>query len=73
MEFINDISFVIGGKLVVLIEHQSTVNPNIALRLLMYEEAVCVCEKHAKNSKTYTHDQVLSSLLPPNLWRLARE
>ena len=36
MGFINDISFQIGGKLVVLIEHQSTINPNMALRLLMY-------------------------------------
>jgi hypothetical protein len=32
----NDISFEIGGRLVVLIEHQSTINPNMALRLLMY-------------------------------------
>ena len=36
MDRINDISFEIGGKLVILIEHQSTINPNIALRLLMY-------------------------------------
>jgi hypothetical protein len=36
MERINDISFEIAGKLVVLIEHQSTVNPNMAIRLLMY-------------------------------------
>jgi hypothetical protein len=36
MDRINDISFEIGGKLVVLIEHQSTINPNITLRLLMY-------------------------------------
>ena len=36
MNMKNDISFEIGGKLVVLIEHQSTVNPNMALRLLMY-------------------------------------
>jgi hypothetical protein len=36
MDMKNDISFEIGGKLVVLIEHQSTVNPNMALRLLMY-------------------------------------
>ena len=36
MEMINDISFIIGDKLVVLIEHQSTINPNMALRLLMY-------------------------------------
>ena len=33
---INDISFAIGDKLVVLIEHQSTINPNIAFRLLIY-------------------------------------
>jgi hypothetical protein len=36
MARINDISFEAGGKLIVLIEHQSTVNPNIPLRLLMY-------------------------------------
>ena len=36
MDLINDISFEIDGKLVVLIEHQSTINPNMALRLLMY-------------------------------------
>jgi len=36
MDLYNDISFEIGGKLVVLIEHQSTINPNVALRLLMY-------------------------------------
>ena len=35
MERINDISFDIGGKLVILIEHQSTINPNIAVRLFM--------------------------------------
>ena len=36
MDRVNDISFEIGGKLVVLIEHQSTINPNIAIRLLIY-------------------------------------
>ena len=36
MDIYNDISFEIGGKLVVLIEHQSTINPNMALRLLWY-------------------------------------
>ena len=36
MDQINDISFEIDGRLVVLLEHQSTINPNIALRLLMY-------------------------------------
>jgi predicted transposase/invertase (TIGR01784 family) len=33
---INDISFTIDNRLVVLIEHQSTINNNIPLRLLMY-------------------------------------
>jgi predicted transposase/invertase (TIGR01784 family) len=36
LDRINDISFEIGNKLVVLIEHQSTANPNMAVRLLMY-------------------------------------
>jgi len=36
MDKYNDISFEIGGKMVVLIEHQSTINPNMALRMLMY-------------------------------------
>ena len=33
---INDISFLIGGKLIVLVEHQSSINPNMALRFLQY-------------------------------------
>jgi hypothetical protein len=33
---INDISFEAGDKLVVIIEHQSTINPNMPLRLLSY-------------------------------------
>jgi len=32
----NDISFEIGGRLIVLIEHQSTINPNMALRMFQY-------------------------------------
>jgi hypothetical protein len=32
----NDVSFLIGDVLVVLIEHQSTVNENMPLRLLLY-------------------------------------
>jgi predicted transposase/invertase (TIGR01784 family) len=36
MEQYNDISFTIDDKLVILIEHQSTVNPNMPLRLLLY-------------------------------------
>jgi len=36
MGIYNDISFEIAGKLVVLLEHQSSINPNMPLRLLMY-------------------------------------
>jgi len=32
----NDIAFTVGGKLIVLIEHQSTINPNMPLRCLLY-------------------------------------
>ena len=33
---INDLAFVVDGKLVVLIEHQSTINPNMVIRMLEY-------------------------------------
>jgi predicted transposase YdaD len=36
LEQLNDLSFVVDNRLVVLIEHQSTINPNMALRLLIY-------------------------------------
>ena len=36
LDRVNDISFAIGDKQVILIEHQSTINPNMCLRLLMY-------------------------------------
>jgi len=36
MKQFNDICFVIDGKLVVLIEHQSTINENMCLRMLLY-------------------------------------
>jgi hypothetical protein len=36
LEQLNDLSFIIDNRLVILIEHQSTINPNMALRLLMY-------------------------------------
>jgi hypothetical protein len=52
MERINDISFTIGDKLVVLLEHQSTINPNMALRLLMY--IARVYEKVLGDKNIYT-------------------
>jgi hypothetical protein len=36
MERINDISFLIADHLIVLLDHQSTINPNMALRMLLY-------------------------------------
>ncbi|GBU25168.1 hypothetical protein R83H12_01808 [Fibrobacteria bacterium R8-3-H12] len=33
---LNDVAFVLDGKLVVLMEHQSTINPNMPLRMLIY-------------------------------------
>jgi hypothetical protein len=52
MERINDISFTIGDKLVILLEHQSTINPNMALRLLMYIGRVY--EKILEDKNVYT-------------------
>jgi predicted transposase YdaD len=56
MERVNDISFEIGGKLVVLIEHQSTINPNMALRLLLYVGRVY--EKIIDNRMIYSSKQM---------------
>jgi predicted transposase YdaD len=36
MNRVNDLSFEISGKIVVLIEHQSTINTNMAVRLLIH-------------------------------------
>ncbi|MDR2579576.1 MAG: Rpn family recombination-promoting nuclease/putative transposase, partial [Fibromonadaceae bacterium] len=36
MEQLNDICFVIDGRMVVLIEHQSTINENMPVRMLVY-------------------------------------
>ena len=33
---INDIAFILGNRLIVLIEHQSSINPNMPLRFLLY-------------------------------------
>ena len=56
MDMVNDISFEIGGKLVILIEHQSTINPNMALRLLMY--IARVYEKIVGEKKIYSAQKI---------------
>jgi len=48
---INDLSFTIDNRLVVLIEHQSTINNNIPLRLLIYMAKVY--EKIVNMKKVY--------------------
>jgi hypothetical protein len=50
-EQINDISFIIGDRLVVLIEHQSTINNNMPLRFLMYISSIY--EKIINRRKIY--------------------
>jgi predicted transposase/invertase (TIGR01784 family) len=52
LDFNNDISFEIDGKIVVLIEHQSTINPNMALRLLLY--IARVLEKRINSRALYS-------------------
>ena len=56
LDFNNDISFEIGGKLVVLLEHQSTINPNMALRLLIY--ITRVLEKKIKGGTLYSQKRL---------------
>jgi predicted transposase/invertase (TIGR01784 family) len=55
-DMFNDLSFEIGGKIVVLIEHQSTINPNMALRMLMYVGRVY--EKIVKDDSIYKSKQL---------------
>jgi hypothetical protein len=52
MGMINDISFTIAGMLVVLVEHQSTINPNMPLRLLLYMARIY--EKIIDNRRLYS-------------------
>jgi len=51
MKQINDLSFTIDDRIVVLIEHQSTINENIPLRVLMY--IARVYEKIIENRNIY--------------------
>jgi len=51
MNRINDISFIIDGKFVILIEHQSTLNQNMPLRFLLY--IARVYEKIIDNKAIY--------------------
>ena len=57
----NDISFTVGGKLVVLIEHQSTINPNMPLRCLFY--IARLYQTLADNTAIYSKN--LMKIMPP--------
>jgi hypothetical protein len=55
--FLNDLSFGLAKKLVILIEHQSTVNPNMALRLLIY--IALVYEKIIPDKSLYRRKRLM--------------
>lgn len=55
-ERINDLSFTLNNQVLVLIEHQSTVNYNMAIRLLMYVGRLY--EKLVKNDVIYREKPV---------------
>ena len=57
----NDLSFVIDGKFVVLIEHQSTLNENMPLRILQY--IARVYERLTDNRAAY-HEKLIKIQTP---------
>jgi len=59
MEKINDLSFTIDNRIVVLIEHQSTINDNMPVRFLMYIGRVY--EKITENKKTIPKETIKNS------------
>jgi hypothetical protein len=63
---VNDISFLVGNVLVILIEHQSTINPNMALRLLLY--LAKIYEKIVSNRNLY--GSKLVKIPRPEFWVL---
>jgi len=58
---INDVSFTIDDRIVVLIEHQSTINNNVPLRLLMY--IARIYEKIIDRKKLY-HKKLVTIPMP---------
>ncbi|MDR2728941.1 MAG: Rpn family recombination-promoting nuclease/putative transposase [Chitinispirillales bacterium] len=56
MEQMNDISFVIDDRIVVLIEHQSTINKNMPLRMLLY--IARVYEKICESKNLYRKNMI---------------
>jgi len=58
----NDISFTIGGKFVVLVEHESSLNKNMPLRFFLYMARVY--EKIIGDRAMYHHDKLLKIPTP---------
>jgi hypothetical protein len=56
MNRVNDLSFEIGGKIVVLIEHQSTINSNMAVRLLIH--IAQIYDKIVQSKNVYGNKQI---------------
>jgi hypothetical protein len=52
MDQLNDLAYLVGDTVVILVEHQSTINPNMPLRFLMY--ASRVYEKMIENGAQYS-------------------
>ena len=53
---INDLSFILDGQVIVLIEHQSTINENMALRLYLYSARIY--EKITKQKSLYKKKRI---------------
>ena len=53
----NDLAFLIGNKVIVFMEHQSSLNPNMAIRLLFY--AASVYKGLIDNSALYSSKRAL--------------
>ncbi|MCL2242229.1 MAG: Rpn family recombination-promoting nuclease/putative transposase [Chitinispirillia bacterium] len=61
---LNDLSFILDNKLVVMIEHQSTINENIPLRMLLYiaktyEQWTDDLDIYRKNMLTIPHPEFI--------------
>jgi hypothetical protein len=57
MDRINDLSFAVANKLVALFEHQSTINPNMAIRMLLY--IARIYEKILGEEKIYSGKKIM--------------
>lgn len=57
----NDLAFIIDNKFIILIEHQSTVNPNMPLRMLIY--LAQQYEKLCYSNEIYSSRRILVSFV----------